>query len=493
MNNLHIINKIIKSVFEQHYNPDGGGLDNPRNKWIINLALISHQWFDVVTLQFTKIVIHNNSSIKTLSLITKHLEQRQSPYSILQQPITEIRFESMDQQRYIDKISSNFINTQFTSKILKSLYNQPKLESLLLIDSDSILADLDKNSDNSIISNSIKKLVYSTSLQNSNLTQYANLIKRLPGLECIYLYCEGGFTGIDDLIELFARGTSIQDYQINFGGLPGPKRLIGQLIDSPNAHMVKKLQTSGISITVGDAIDIFSKLKNLESFNVPINYYNLEFTRKEPFTTLSTTIGQHKCIKELFLYEHHNPTGDIVDEKIKWCVDAHLRAALADIFVSKTTIELLSIDELPSQVVSSPDLFDNLKQQDNLQVVKISNGSLDNTGIDFLSKTLMVNNSIYFVSLQNNNLSNERALAQVLSTSTSIKELDISGNSFIGTEILLSIIKNNKLNSLTCNSDNFSAEAKSLYNNVINNPNTLSNLTHHVCFNKNDSYLRFFQ
>jgi len=334
-------------------------------------------------------------------------------------------------------------------------------------------------------------------LENSDLSRFVNIIKHLPTLENIYLYCEASYTGIDQLVELFANGNNnIQDYQINFGGLPAPTRLINELINNQHANkVIKKLQTSGINITIKDTINIFNKLCNLESFNVPINYYNSECNDQELFTSFSSAIGTHKSIKELFLYQHYDPNiHNTVDEEIKKSVDSLLHSSLGSIFSHidiQNNIELLSIDELPSEVVCSTELFNNLSQCHKLQVLKISNGSLDNNGIDLLSQMLLKNNSIYFLALQNNSLSNEKSISQVLLISNCIKELDISGNQFIGTDILLSIIKNNQLNSLTCNSDYFSPEAKSLYNNVINSPNT--RLSHHVCHNNNDRFLRFFQ
>ncbi|KYR01356.1 hypothetical protein DLAC_11502 [Tieghemostelium lacteum] len=456
MNNTNIFKNIIKFIFQDHYELTRGGLDNPRNKWIIKLVLISKEWFKLISIHFNHITIHNNSTISTLKTLLSLLDNKKSSEFSIISSINEIRFESLDRNQAKDR-------EQYLFFIMNKLKQYTSLKSLLLIDSDICLQKIGSSN---LLNTNIENIVFSSSAKKSvDLKLISDLLSNSQSLTSFYLYCEDGVTNHQYFYKSVLDNPSIQkiqEYQINFNEILTHQlsnSLIDTMIKSQNINKFKRLQLSGLNIGMSHINSLLNQLVTLESLNVPFNYieYQSREQNQQVFIEFTKALSNHQTLKELFLYDNLLNLTDQDQISIK-----DLKSQFSNSKLTFQQLELFSIEQRESVLIDIN--FFSVRLSPKISVLKLSNGTINDGIMPVLSKYLDdYGSTLYFLSLSDNKLKDEKPLAVALSNKQcTIRELDISGNLFTGEYLIESLYNSDILLTLTLNSDNFTTKANEI-------------------------------
>ncbi|EGG25361.1 hypothetical protein DFA_03610 [Cavenderia fasciculata] len=190
MNQTKIIDTIIKHVFKDYFDENGGGIENPRNRWIVHLVLVSKDWFRGVSQCIDRVVIHSNTSIKQVEQLERSFKGQSRPYSIFgSHALKHVQFESLDRPRQIDQHATQFYQTLASIFTNSFDWSKNNIQSLLFIDSDNLLNQLvNVGSVAATLENStINKLVVSSSATPVlDVEWLARLVEQCNRLETMY-------------------------------------------------------------------------------------------------------------------------------------------------------------------------------------------------------------------------------------------------------------------------------------------------------------------
>ncbi|GAM29468.1 hypothetical protein SAMD00019534_126440 [Acytostelium subglobosum LB1] len=381
-----------------------------------------------------------------------------------------MRFESVDRARHNHTSNAAYNDRLRTIYQLIANGSLNTLKSLLFIDSDIALTSL---SSMLLVQqhqlNSINKIVLSTSeVDTCDLQHLATLLNACTQLKCLYLYAEKDVANVDSLAQSITAHATLDDLQINPAMEMPPTALLHSVI---HRSTLKKLQLSGFNVTPATTIELLQSCgSSIESINMPI----FEFDRCDRATLeqLGALLGQALHLKELFLYGVSASSPSSESNNISGVLSIALSSPDHPICKS---LNLFSVESVPLNA----GVFDSLSHCQSLSVLKLSDGSLSNVETQqLLAVSRLVsrlNKSLYYLSLASNGLTgaSEAILCPALTAHPSLKELDVSGNKFIGDHLMSSIAPSDRLLSLTLNNDHFSVAANDQLTNYTKNTQSL--------------------